>query len=121
MARGRDSAGGRDVGGALSAVLALCRAEAAGWHSGGWGSGPAPCLRHTHSSFFIHTCQPQPNPSPLHIPSCPLNPTPLTIPPQSNAAYRGVVFEDPTFISYFQNATPQEELGNLNIGSRPAR
>jgi phosphoenolpyruvate carboxylase len=32
-----------------------------------------------------------------------------------------VVFEDPTFISYFQQATPQEELGNLNIGSRPAR
>ena len=38
-----------------------------------------------------------------------------------SAAYRGVVFEDPTFISYFQQATPQEELGNLNIGSRPAR
>lgn len=36
-------------------------------------------------------------------------------------AYRGVVFEDPTFISYFQHATPQEELGNLNIGSRPTR
>lgn len=36
-------------------------------------------------------------------------------------AYRGVVFEDPHFISYFQKATPQEELGNLNIGSRPTR
>ncbi|PRW39191.1 phosphoenolpyruvate carboxylase 4 [Chlorella sorokiniana] len=36
-------------------------------------------------------------------------------------AYRGVVFEDPQFISYFQKATPQEELGNLNIGSRPTR
>ncbi len=32
-----------------------------------------------------------------------------------------MVFEDPTFISYFQHATPQEELGNLNIGSRPTR
>ncbi|KAI7840424.1 hypothetical protein COHA_005854 [Chlorella ohadii] len=36
-------------------------------------------------------------------------------------AYRGIVFEDPQFISYFQKATPQEELGNLNIGSRPTR
>ncbi|KAL4853378.1 Phosphoenolpyruvate carboxylase 2 [Chlorella vulgaris] len=36
-------------------------------------------------------------------------------------AYRGVVFNEPRFISYFQKATPQEELGNLNIGSRPTR
>ena len=36
-------------------------------------------------------------------------------------AYRSVVFENPSFIKYFQQATPQEELGNLNIGSRPAR
>lgn len=39
----------------------------------------------------------------------------------SCTAYRGVVFEEPLFISYFQHATPQEELGNLNIGSRPSR
>ncbi|KAL4519094.1 hypothetical protein Ndes2526A_g00199 [Nannochloris sp. 'desiccata'] len=39
----------------------------------------------------------------------------------SCAAYRAVVFEDPLFIRYFQHATPQEELANLNIGSRPAR
>jgi phosphoenolpyruvate carboxylase len=32
-----------------------------------------------------------------------------------------VVFEEPNFIAYFQRATPQEELGNLNIGSRPTR
>jgi phosphoenolpyruvate carboxylase len=31
------------------------------------------------------------------------------------------VFEDPTFISYFRNATPEAELGHLNIGSRPSR
>lgn len=36
-------------------------------------------------------------------------------------AYRSVVFENPTFIKYFQNATPQGELGLLNIGSRPTR
>lgn len=39
----------------------------------------------------------------------------------SCASYRGVVFQHPHFIPYFSNATPQEELGNLNIGSRPAR
>ncbi|TVR00984.1 MAG: phosphoenolpyruvate carboxylase [Deltaproteobacteria bacterium] len=36
-------------------------------------------------------------------------------------AYRGVVREDPRFVPYFRRATPEPELGALNIGSRPAR
>ncbi|CAJ1932224.1 unnamed protein product [Sphenostylis stenocarpa] len=35
--------------------------------------------------------------------------------------YRSVVYENPEFLSYFHEATPQSELGFLNIGSRPAR
>lgn len=35
--------------------------------------------------------------------------------------YRSVVYENPDFISYFHEATPQAELGFLNIGSRPSR
>lgn len=35
--------------------------------------------------------------------------------------YRSIVFQHPHFISYFRNATPEGELGNLNIGSRPSR
>lgn len=35
--------------------------------------------------------------------------------------YRNVVFRHPHFISYFRKVTPEEELGGLNIGSRPAR
>lgn len=41
--------------------------------------------------------------------------------PPCPAAYRSVVFEHPKFIGYFRAATPEEELGNLNIGSRPSR
>lgn len=35
--------------------------------------------------------------------------------------YRNVVYENPDFIAYFQEATPQAELSYLNIGSRPSR
>ncbi|KAJ1386684.1 Pyruvate/Phosphoenolpyruvate kinase-like domain superfamily [Sesbania bispinosa] len=36
-------------------------------------------------------------------------------------SYRSVVYENPEFLSYFHEATPQSELGFLNIGSRPTR
>ncbi|KAI3497925.1 hypothetical protein L1887_33552 [Cichorium endivia] len=39
----------------------------------------------------------------------------------STKSYRSTVYENPEFLTYFQEATPQAELGNLNIGSRPAR
>jgi phosphoenolpyruvate carboxylase len=39
----------------------------------------------------------------------------------SRSTYRGVVFEHPRFVEYFRSATPEPELGGLNIGSRPAR
>uniref|UniRef100_A0ACD5VNE0 Uncharacterized protein n=1 Tax=Avena sativa TaxID=4498 RepID=A0ACD5VNE0_AVESA len=39
----------------------------------------------------------------------------------SCAHYRSTVYENPSFITYFQEATPQGELGYLNIGSRPAK
>ncbi|CAO2828440.1 unnamed protein product [Amaranthus hypochondriacus] len=35
--------------------------------------------------------------------------------------YRSTVYENPEFLSYFHEATPQAELGHLNIGSRPTR
>jgi phosphoenolpyruvate carboxylase len=36
-------------------------------------------------------------------------------------AYRGVVYDDPRFLEYFGQATPESELSAMNIGSRPAR
>lgn len=40
---------------------------------------------------------------------------------ESSRAYRAVVRDNPDFIPYFRAATPESELGRLNIGSRPAR
>ena len=39
----------------------------------------------------------------------------------SCAAYRHTVREEPRFVPYFRQATPELELGLLNIGSRPAK
>jgi phosphoenolpyruvate carboxylase len=35
--------------------------------------------------------------------------------------FRGLVRGEPGFVPYFRTATPEPELGSLNIGSRPAR
>jgi phosphoenolpyruvate carboxylase len=39
-----------------------------------------------------------------------------TLATDSCSAYRSVVYKNPKFISYFKHATPEAELGNLNIG-----
>jgi len=39
----------------------------------------------------------------------------------SCAAYRQLVRKEPRFVPYFRQATPELELGVLNIGSRPAK
>jgi phosphoenolpyruvate carboxylase len=36
-------------------------------------------------------------------------------------AYRQVVRGEPRFVPYFRAATPEQELGGLNVGSRPAK
>ncbi|CAE8581712.1 unnamed protein product [Polarella glacialis] len=40
---------------------------------------------------------------------------------RSCAFYRSVVREEPLFVPYFRMATPELELGALNVGSRPAK
>lgn len=39
----------------------------------------------------------------------------------AEAAYRDLVYRTPELLAYFQTATPIEEIGRLNIASRPAR
>lgn len=36
-------------------------------------------------------------------------------------SYRALVYREPRFVEYFRATTPEQELSNLNIGSRPAR
>jgi phosphoenolpyruvate carboxylase len=53
-----------------------------------------------------------------------LRPTPPHLPtfsPVQLSPRRKLVFNTPAFLTYFHTATPQGELGKLNIGSRPAR
>jgi phosphoenolpyruvate carboxylase len=40
---------------------------------------------------------------------------------QGVASYRAMVRDNPDFVSYFRAATPEQELGKLSLGSRPAR
>jgi phosphoenolpyruvate carboxylase len=40
---------------------------------------------------------------------------------ESLTAYRKVVREDPNFVPYFRDLTPEQELGKLALGSRPAK
>lgn len=35
--------------------------------------------------------------------------------------YRAIVYDDPSFLEYFSQATPVREIERMNIGSRPAR
>jgi phosphoenolpyruvate carboxylase len=39
----------------------------------------------------------------------------------SRAAYRRLVYDDPDFVAFFQQATPIREIAELKLGSRPAR
>jgi phosphoenolpyruvate carboxylase len=41
--------------------------------------------------------------------------------PVAEQAYRGLVHETPALVRYLQVATPLEDIGRLNIGSRPSR
>jgi phosphoenolpyruvate carboxylase len=38
---------------------------------------------------------------------------------ESRAGYRGLVYDDPDFVRFFEQIAPVSELGQLNIGSRP--
>ena len=40
---------------------------------------------------------------------------------RARATYRAMVYENPQFIPYFRSATPEPELTQISIGSRPAR
>jgi phosphoenolpyruvate carboxylase len=44
-----------------------------------------------------------------------------TLASRARSTYRAIVYDDPRFIPYFRAATPEPELTQMSIGSRPAR
>nr|AIT70056.1 phosphoenolpyruvate carboxylase [Scytosiphon lomentaria] len=58
---------------------------------------------------------------PPAVPSDKWRSTMDTLSEVSCEAYREIVRKDPRFVPYFRTATPELELGALNIGSRPAK
>jgi phosphoenolpyruvate carboxylase len=88
-------------------------------------------IKHLHYLVYIKPTTPKTSPAtfslvfntPPYLVS--LHPFPCYVPNffplHYYAAYRSIVFQDPVFIRYFQAATPESELANLNIGSRPSR
>jgi phosphoenolpyruvate carboxylase len=40
---------------------------------------------------------------------------------RSRTAYRSLVYDDPEFVTFFQQATPIREISELKLGSRPVR
>ncbi|CAB1120385.1 unnamed protein product [Ectocarpus sp. CCAP 1310/34] len=58
---------------------------------------------------------------PPAVPSQQFRATMDTLSEVSCEAYRDIVRKDPRFVPYFRTATPELELGGLNIGSRPAK
>jgi len=82
-------------------------------------SNPAIARRHVHqvlNAVMLATDAP---------PETPLDPTwPQamdTLADVGRKAYRSFVYETPGFLEYWQQATPIDELGQLPIGSRPAK
>jgi phosphoenolpyruvate carboxylase len=45
----------------------------------------------------------------------------LALSPRAEHAYRSLVHRSPAILRYFRAATPVDEIGGLNLGSRPAR
>ncbi|MCB0075888.1 MAG: phosphoenolpyruvate carboxylase [Anaerolineales bacterium] len=45
----------------------------------------------------------------------------VALSPRAEAAYRDLVHDNPALLRYFHQATPIDEIGLLNIGSRPAK
>eukprot|EP00903_Cladosiphon_okamuranus_P012924 g12067.t1 len=58
---------------------------------------------------------------PPSVPEAKWRETMDTLSEVSCEAYRNIVRKDPRFVPYFRTATPELELGALNIGSRPAK
>ena len=44
-----------------------------------------------------------------------------TLAQQAHQHYRKVIWEEPNFVSYFREITPEQELAKLPLGSRPAK
>jgi phosphoenolpyruvate carboxylase len=81
-----------------------------------------PDLAHRHLEQIVHA---------ILLASAPVKRTHMEVPDEwrqaldimaeaGQRAYRGLVYETPGFVSFWQEATPIDEIKRLHIGSRPA-
>lgn len=80
-------------------------------------------LAHRHLEQIVHAVLLTSGKRPVHRPSRggAWEEALRDLSPMAETSYRKLVHESPTMLRYFHDTTPIDEIGRLNIGSRPAR
>ncbi|NNJ09149.1 phosphoenolpyruvate carboxylase [Chloroflexales bacterium ZM16-3] len=79
-----------------------------------------PRTAHRHLEQVVNAVLRAGFPETLHLPDPAWTAAMEQIAATARAAYRGLIYDNPEFLTYFREATPITEISRLRIGSRPA-